>query len=420
MRLEELTGHRVGICVSGGLDSKTVAARLIEAGVDVLCFSADLAQPDETDVNDIVGRMATTGAKTEIVDCKPAMAEACYLVLKAQAMYDGGYWNTTGIARAVTVRGLLGAMRAKGCTVLSHGATGRGNDQVRFERYTNVLAPDMKVYAPWRDPGLLEQFPGRTQMVAYLRAKGIEADVGAKKRYSTDANLAGLSHEAEDLESIETPCTIVDPIMGVWPKDAPDEMERVTLTVKAGRVVAINGAAVTPYEGMIQANDIAGRNGIWMKNALENRVVGTKSRGVYEAPGMELLGFAIRAVYQATIDRRSLRLFKQMSDLVANQIYDGRLFDPVTQAALAAIDSLAARAHGTVEVGMYKGNLMFLAMRDVPHSLYNEADSSMEASDGLNPASSQGFLEVQSVEAITMARAGQIVDLLGVALDASK
>lgn len=416
MRLEDLNGQRVGICVSGGLDSKTVAKRLIEAGVDVLCFSADLAQPDETDVNDIIERMAGTGAQTEIVDCKPAMAEACYLVLKAQAMYDGGYWNTTGIARAVTVRGLLGAMRAKGCTVLSHGATGRGNDQVRFERYTNVLAPDMKVYAPWRDPGLLEQFPGRTQMVAYLRAKGVEADVGEKKRYSTDANLAGLSHEAEDLESIETPCTIVDPIMGVWPKDAPDAMESVTITVKAGRVVAINGVAVTPYEGMLQANDIAGRNGIWMKNALENRVVGTKSRGVYEAPGMELLGFAIRAVYQATIDRRSLRLFKQMSDLVANQIYDGRLFDPVTQAALAAIDSLAARAHGTVDVGMYKGNLMFLAMRDVPHSLYNEADSSMEASDGLNPASSQGFLEVQSVEAISMARAGQIVDLLGEAL----
>lgn len=420
MRLDDLKGHRVGICVSGGLDSKTVATRLLEAGVDIHCFSADLAQPDEADINDIIAKMAGTGAKTTIVDCKPAMAEACFLVLKAQAMYDGGYWNTTGIARAVTVRGLLGAMREEGCTVLSHGATGRGNDQVRFERYTNVLAPDMKVYAPWRDPGLLKQFPGRTQMVAYLRAKGVEADVGGKKRYSTDANLAGLSHEAEDLESIETACTIVDPIMGVWPKDAPDEMEKVTLKIESGRVVAINGQAVTPFEAMTQANDIAGRNGVWMKNALENRIVGTKSRGVYEAPGMELLGFAIRSVYQATIDRRSLRLFNQMSDLIANQIYDGRLFDPVTQAAFAAIDTLAARAHGTVEVGMYKGNLMFLAMRDVPHSLYNEADSSMEESDGLNPASSQGFLEVASVEALSMAKAGQIVDLLGIALGTAR
>ncbi|MCB9549209.1 MAG: argininosuccinate synthase [Myxococcales bacterium] len=413
MRLEELKGHRVGICVSGGLDSKTVTRRLLEAGVDVLTFTADLAQPDETDIQDVARRMAATGTETVIVDCKEAMAEACYLVLKAQAMYDGGYWNTTGIARAVTVRGLLGAMRERGCTVLSHGATGRGNDQVRFERYTNVLAPGMKVYAPWRDPGLLGQFPGRKQMAEYLQAQGVEAEVGPKKRYSTDANLAGLSHEAEDLEHLTTACLIVDPIMGVWPKDAPDAIEEVTLRVEAGEVVAINGQALSPLEAMRLANDVAGRNGIWMKNALENRVVGTKSRGVYEAPGMELLGFAVRAVYQATIDRRSQRLFNQLSDLVANQIYDGRLFDPVTQAALAGIDSLAARAHGTVKVGMYKGNLYFLSLTDVPHSLYNEADSSMEASEGLNPASSQGFLEVQSVEALTMAKAGQIVDVLG-------
>lgn len=412
MRLEDLKGHRVGICVSGGLDSKTVTTRMREAGVDVITFTADLAQPDETDINDVARKMAPTGAETVIVDCKDAMAEACFLVLKAQATYDGGYWNTTGIARAVTVRGLLGAMQARGCTVLSHGATGRGNDQVRFERYTNVLAPKMKVFAPWRDPGLLVEFPGRKQMAEYLRAKGIEADVGPKKRYSTDANLCGLSHEAEDLESLDTPVTIVEPIMGVWPMQAPDLIEEITIRVEGGEVVAIDGVAVTPLEAMQQANLRAGRNGIWMKNALENRVVGTKSRGVYEAPGMELLGFAIRSVYQATIDRRSLRLFQQLSDLIANQIYDGRLFDPVTQAALDGIDSMAVRAHGTVKIGMYKGNLFFLSMTDVPHSLYNMADSSMEESAGLNPVSSQGFLEVQSVEALSMARAGQIRDVL--------
>ncbi len=412
MRLDELKGHRVGICVSGGLDSKTVATRLLEAGVDIHGFTADLAQPDETDVNDIIARMATTGADTTVVDLKDDMADACFLVLKAQATYNGGYWNTTGIARAVTVRGLLGAMRERDCTVLSHGATGRGNDQIRFERYTNVLAPEMQVYAPWRDPGLLEQFPGRKEMAAYLRAKGIEADVGATKRYSTDANLAGLSHEAEDLEHLTTPCNIVDPIMGVWPQDAPDAIETVTLRVEAGRVVAINGEDVTPLQAMQRANDIAGRNGIWMKNALENRVVGTKSRGVYEAPGMELLGFAIRSVYQATIDRRSGDLFAHLSQLVSDQIYDGRLFDPSTQAALAGIDYLAQFASGTVGVGLYKGNLYFQSLTDVAHSLYNEEDSSMEASDGLNPASSQGFLEVQSVEAIAMARAGQIKDRL--------
>ncbi|MBV70944.1 MAG: argininosuccinate synthase [Myxococcales bacterium] len=408
MKIQNLKNQRIGICVSGGLDSKTVTTRLREAGLDVLCFSADLGQPDEENINDIITKMAPCGAETTIVDLKSEMAEACFLVLKAQATYDGGYWNTTGIARAVTVTGLIGAMRARGCTVLSHGATGRGNDQVRFERYTNVLAPKMGVYAPWRDEELLEQFPGRKEMAEYLRTQGIEADTGPKKRYSTDANLAGLSHEAEDLEELDTPCLIVDPIMGVWPQDAPDKIESVRIEIKSGRCVSINGEAVNPLQAMEQSNQIAGRNGIWMKNALENRIIGTKSRGVYEAPGMELLGFALKAVYQATMDRRAAALFESLSRLVAQQIYDGRLYDPATQAALTAIDSLAQYATGTVTVGMYKGNLYFESLSDCPHSLYNPADSSMEASDGLNPHSSQGYLEVQAVEALVMANSGQI------------
>ncbi len=408
MRLEQLKGEKIGICVSGGLDSKTVTSRLKQAGLDVICFTADLAQPDETDVQDIVRKMSPTGAETFIVDLKDDMAEAAYDVIRYQATYDGGYWNTTGIARMVTVRGLLSEMQAKGCTVLAHGATGRGNDQLRFERYTNVLAPQMKVYAPWRDPQLLEEFPGRKEMAAYLRERGIEADVGPKKRYSTDANLAGLSHEAEDLESLQTPARIVEPIMGVWPERAPDQVESVKLRFEQGRCVAINGSKGSPLQLMLQANQIAGRNGIWMKNALENRVIGTKSRGVYEAPGMELLGVGLATVYQATLDRRASALFASLSQLIADQIYDGRYFDPATRAAQAAIDVFADKATGTVELGMYKGNLFFQSLGECPHSLYNEADSSMEASDGLNPASSQGYVEVQSVEAKAMAFAKQI------------
>ncbi|MEM1023517.1 MAG: argininosuccinate synthase [Myxococcota bacterium] len=411
MRLEELRGERVGICVSGGLDSKTVTTRLREAGVEVLCFTADLAQPDEEDISGVVEKMRPTGAETYVVDLKEAMAEACFTVLRAQATYDGGYWNTTGIARAVTVGGLLPEMRARGCTVLAHGATGRGNDQLRFERYTNVLQPDMRVYAPWRDPELLEQFPGRKQMAAYLEAKGIEASVGPRKRYSTDANLAGLSHEAEDLEELDTSCLIVEPIMGVWPQEAPDEIETVELRFVEGRCVAINGQSMSPLALMLKANEVAGRNGIWMKNALESRVIGTKSRGVYEAPGMELLGFGLTAVYQAVMDRRASRLFQQLSAYVADQIYDARYFDPANRAALAAIEVLSKHATGTVRVGLYKGNLYFQSLADLPHSIYNAEDSSMEASAGLNPSSSQGYVEVQSVEALALARAGQIEGL---------
>jgi argininosuccinate synthase len=410
MRLEDLREQKIGICVSGGLDSKTVTTRLREAGLDVVCFSADLAQPDEDDIQAIVERMAATGAETHIVDLRSEMAEACFTMLRAQSRYDGGYWNTTGMARAVTVQGLLPVLRQHGCSVLSHGATGRGNDQVRFERYTNVLAPEMLVYAPWRDPTLLEQFPGRKQMVEYLRNQGIAAEIGETKHYSTDANLAGLSHEAEDLESLMTPCTIVEPIMGVWPQDAPDRIENVKLRIERGRCVEIDDRKVTPYEAMTSANDIAGRNGIWMRNALENRIIGTKSRGVYEAPGMELLGFAIETVYQATLDRRAAELFRDLSARVADQIYDGRYFEPSTRAALRAIEALSETANGTVRLGLYKGNLYFQSLSDCPTSLYNEQDSSMEASLGLNPASSQGFLEVQSVEARALANAGQIKD----------
>ncbi len=408
MQIHELKDQKIGLCVSGGLDSRTVATRLLEDGLDVLCFSADLAQPDEADINDIVTKMATTGAKTTLVDLKDEMAEACFLVLKCLADYDGGYWNTTGIARAVTVKGLLTAMQAEGCTVLSHGATGRGNDQVRFERYTNMLAPEMKVYAPWRDPHLLEQFPGRKEMAAYLREKGLQADTGPKKLYSTDANLAGLSHEAEDLEDLDTSCEIVRPIMGVWPHEAPDEIEEVTLRIEDGRCVAINGNAVTPFEAMTLANEIAGRNGIWMRNALENRIIGTKSRGVYEAPGMELLSFGLRAVYQATMSRNSTKLFSFLSRLMADMVYDGRMYEPASRAVIAGIDALTEFAHGTVRIGLYKGNLYFRELADCPHSLYSPADASMEASDGLNPVSSQGYLEVAAVEARIMALAGQV------------
>ncbi|OVE73487.1 argininosuccinate synthase [bacterium B17] len=408
MIIEEIKNEKLGLCVSGGLDSKTVAKKLVDAGADVMCYSADLAQPDEDDISNVAAKMAPCGVETIIVDLKEQMADACITMIKAQATYDGGYWNSTGIARAVTVEGLIPVMKENGRTVLVHGATGRGNDQMRFERYTNVLAPEMKIYAPWRDPQLLQEFPGRKEMAEYLEAAGIPATVGLPKRYSTDANLAGISYEAEDLESLETPCSIVEPQMGVWPMDAPDETEEVIIKFEKGIPVEINGKAVTPLEAMTEANVIGGRNGVGMKNALENRIIGTKSRGVYESPGMELISEALLKIYQATMDKSATTLFNQLSRLVAGQVYDGRYFDPVTTAALAAIDVLAEHASGVVNVGLYKGNVLFNSLTDCPASLYNEADSSMEASDGLNPVSSQGYAEILSVEAKSLAMARQI------------
>jgi argininosuccinate synthase len=185
-------------------------------------------------------------------------------------------------------------------------------------------------------------------------------------------------------------------------------VETFRVRFEQGCAVRINGRKVSPLAAMQTANRIGGRNGVGIKNALENRIIGTKSRGVYEAPGMELLGYCLLQVYQATMDRRATELFQQLSKLVARQIYDGRLYDPVTRAAMAAIDVFAASATGTVTVGLYKGSIQFHSLKDCPASLYNPADSSMEASRGLNPRSSQGYAEVQSVEARALARAGQI------------
>jgi len=196
--------------------------------------------------------------------------------------------------------------------------------------------------------------------------------------------------------------------MGVWPMEAPDKQEEITLKFEHGRCVSVNGKALKPLEVLHEANKIAGRNGIGISQALENRIIGTKSRGVYEAPGMELLGQALKYVYQAVLDRRSTKLFEHLSSHVSDQIYDGRYFDPSTRAAINAIWQLADPATGTVKLGLYKGHILFLALTDCKQSLYFEADSSMEASEGLNPVSSQGYLEVGAVEAKSMAKAGLI------------
>ncbi len=407
MKLSNLKGKTVGVCVSGGLDSKTVTKRLMKEDINVICFSADLAQPDEDDIKNVIRKMEPCGAETVLVDLKTEMAEACFAAIKANATYDGGYWNTTGIARAVTVQGLVKAMKARDVNILAHGATGRGNDQMRFERYTRSLAPEMEVYAPWRDADLLEQFPGRSEMADYLAQFDIPAVIGMKKKYSTDANLAGLSHEAEDLESLETSMLIVEPTMGVWPQDAPDAIEEVTIDYVAGDAVAFNGETLNPFDMMTLANTVGGRNGIGMSNALENRIIGTKSRGVYEAPGMELLSQGLQNILQATLDRRATALYDSLSKTISDQFYDGRGFDIATKAAVEGVNVLTASATGSVKLGLYKGNVFFLSMGNIDASLYNEEDSSMEASDGLNPESSQGYADILSVEACALAKAGQ-------------
>ncbi|MCZ6680074.1 MAG: argininosuccinate synthase [Candidatus Poribacteria bacterium] len=409
MTIDQLKGKTVGAAVSGGLDSCTITRWFVDNGVNVVCFTADLGQPDERNIDEICERMlACGGQEAVLVDAKDELAMAGIKVIQCQAKYEGGYWNTTGIARHITVKALIPEMEKRGISILSHGCTGRGNDQVRFQLATNMLNPKFEVYAPWRDAAFLERFGGRKEMIDFCQERGLPITATHEKPYSTDANLLGLTHEAGRLESLKTPAGFITPGMGVHPKDAPDEVEYFTVTFARGIPVELNGSPVIPHQALMEANRIAGRNGVGIGiHTVENRFVGIKSRGVYESPGMELLGRCYEYLLQLILDRRARRVFEHVSGVVAEQIYQGYWFDPATQSLLASIEPFTRLASGDITVALYKGNVAFHAAGGVPHSLYSEETASMEAVGDFNHADSEGFLSVLGVSARALATAGQ-------------
>jgi argininosuccinate synthase len=410
MNASQFKGQTIAFAASGGLDSCTVTQWLTDLGVKVACFTADLAQPDEPDFDDVRKRMLASGAVEYVrVPLHDAIAEAGLMVIQAQACYEGRYWNTTGIARHVLVAGMVPEMRKRGLKILSHGATGRGNDQVRFQLCTNMLAPDFSVYAPWRDPEFLARFRGRKEMIEYCLSKNIPIKASLSSPYSTDANLLGLTHEAGKLEHLDTPPGFITPGMGVHAHDAPNSPEKVTVRFEQGRPMKINDEIVTAYQAITKANQIGGRHGIGIAyHLVENRFVGIKSRGVYEAPGMELLGTCYGFLLQLILDRRARELFDQLSLLTAKQIYQGYGFDFCSRMIREALRPLTELVTGTVVVTLHKGQVIFDSVADVPHSLYSEANASMEAIGEFDHADSEGFLRVLQVSAKALAAAGQI------------
>ena len=409
MTVDQLKGKTVGAAVSGGLDSCTITRWLVDNGVNVVCFTADLGQPDEENMDEICERMLACGAQEAvIVDATDELAMAGIKVIQSQAKYEGGYWNTTGIARHITVEALLPEMEKRNINILSHGCTGRGNDQVRFQIATNMLNPDFEVYAPWRDPAFLEHFGGRKEMIDFCNAHNLPIRATHEKPYSTDANMLGLTHEAGRLESLKTPAGFITPGMGVHPKNAPDDAEHFTVTFDRGIPLEVNGSPVIPFQALAEANRIAGRNGVGIGiHTVENRFVGIKSRGVYESPGMELLGRCYEFLLQLILDRRARRVFEQVSVVVAEQIYQGYWFDTATQSMLASIEPFTRMASGDITVALYKGNIAFHSAGGVMHSLYSEETSSMEAIGDFNHADSEGFLAVLGVSAKALSAAGQ-------------
>jgi len=398
-----------GGAVSGGLDSCTVTHWLSSNGIKVQCYTVDLGQPDEDNLNVVSNRMMACGAEQAyILDGKEALAEAGLKVIQAQARYEGGYWNTTGIARPITVSSILDKFMENDVNILFHGATGRGNDQVRFQLASNMLNSDVAVYAPWRDQEFLESFPGRAQMIEYCEAQNLPIKPARESRYSTDANFLGLTHEAGDLEDLTISPDFVSPEMGVWPWDAPDTPEYVTVEWKHGIPVSINGKAMNLTDIFTKGNSVAGRHGIGIgTHVIENRFVGIKSRGIYESPGIELLGQSYEYLLQFILDRRARKFFNNISSLISTQIYEGYWFDLATASALSALDKISKLATGKIQVKLYKGSIFFETADDspeaMPHSLYTD-DGSMEALGGYDHKDAEGFLNVLGVSAKNVGR----------------
>ncbi|MEE2873099.1 MAG: argininosuccinate synthase [Candidatus Latescibacterota bacterium] len=409
MELADLKGQKIMLAVSGGLDSCTITHWLVEQGVEVVAYTADLGQPDEKNIEDVRDRMLACGASKMILeDLIDPICRVGLQLVQSQARYEGGYWNTTGIARHVTVAGMLPHMQERGIHIMGHGATGRGNDQVRFQLAAQMLSPQIEVYAPWRDPAFLASFGGRKEMIDYCQGHGLPITATHDKPYSTDANILGLTHEAGQLEDLTTSVALIEPGMGTFPQSAPDTAEVFTVRFEKGDPVSINGEAISPRQAIEQSNTIGGRHGIGIGlHAVENRFVGIKSRGVYEAPALELLGQCYEYLLQLVLDRRARKIFSPISAFISEQIYQGYWFDTATQASWKLIEHLNGLATGTISVSLYKGQVAFHAANDIPHSLYSEDTASMEDIGDFDHKDSEGFLGVLGVSARALNQAGQ-------------
>jgi argininosuccinate synthase len=347
--------------------------------------------------------LACGASDAKIVDGQEALALAGLKVIQSQAKYEGGYWNTTGIARPVTVEKILCEFNKEEIGILFHGATGRGNDQVRFQLATNMIDPEIHVYAPWRDQEFLDMFPGRQEMIEYCESQSLPIRSAQDSRYSTDANFLGLTHEAGDLEDVTISPDFVEPGMGVWPWDSPDIPEYITLKWLQGVPVEVGGESLPLVAVFKRCNEISGRHGIGIgTHVIENRFVGIKSRGIYESPGMELLGKSYEFLLQFILDRRAREYYEDISTLISRQIYQGYWLDSATAAAIAALKVFSDMATGTIQVKLYKGNIFFEMADDtpsaMPNSLYTD-DGSMEAEGTYDHKDAEGFLNVLGVSA---------------------
>ncbi len=396
----------VVLAYSGGLDTSVILCWLQDEGYDVHAVYVDLGQPCE-DREAILKKAHDCGAKSaRIVDAREELCrDFAFPVVQWQARYELSYLLGTSIARPLISKICLQAARDVGATAYVHGATGKGNDQCRFQLAAEALEPHVKLIAPWRIEAFRTLFPGRKEMIAYCAAKSIPVKASVSKPYSSDENCLHISYEAGQLEDpMVNGCALVEFGMTVSPQAAPDKIESLSIGFESGVAVTLNGKKKTPLEMVLELNTIAGRNGIGRIDMIENRFVGMKSRGVYEAPGITTLYAAHQAVEQLTLDRDLVHLRDRMAPEVAEMVYYGHWYCAKMDALMAFIRETQKPVTGEVKLELYKGNIV-IAGRSSHNSLYDEAVATMEAGGSYNQTDAEGFLRIMGLPGRVQGRA---------------
>ncbi|MBO7521158.1 MAG: argininosuccinate synthase [Opitutales bacterium] len=393
---------KVVLAYSGGLDTSVLVRWIKDRfNAEVITFAADVGQEEE--LNGLAEKAKATGASAHYtVDLREEFArDFIFPMIRANALYEGQYYLGTSIARPLIAKAHVEVARAENATHLAHGATGKGNDQCRFEISYAALAPDLQVIAPWRMEDFRKAFPGRSEMIEYCRKNGINVLASAKKPYSMDRNMLHISYEAGILEDPWFDPTVAENKdmfrLTADPVDAPNEPEYIELDFENGDCVAVNGEKMTPAAIMKTLNKLAGKHGIGRVDLVEHRFVGMKSRGVYDTPGGTILMFAHRQVETLTMDRDLMHLRDSLMPKYAELIYNGFWFAPEREALQAFIDKSQEHVTGTVRVKLYKGNTICVG-RKSPYSLYDENIASMEGvKSDYNPDDATGFIRLSSL-----------------------
>ncbi len=386
------------LAYSGGLDTSVILGWLQDQGYDVHAVYVDLGQPCE-DREATLQKARDCGAvSSRIVDVREELCrDFAFPVLAWQAKYESIYLLGTSIARPLISKVCLEVAREVGATAYAHGATGKGNDQCRFQLAAEALNPQVEMIAPWRIKAFRDAFPGRTELIAYCKEKNIPVKASTSKPYSSDENVLHISYEAGSLEELDVNgVETVDFGMGVSPQQAPDQVEEVTIGIEAGVPVSLNGQTVSALEMVEQLNTIGGRNGVGRIDMIENRFVGMKSRGVYESPGMTVLYDALMYIEQLTMDRDLLHLRDRLAPEVAEMVYYGFWYTPKMDALMAFIREAQQPVTGEVTLQLYKGNIM-VSKRSSPNSLYDAEIATMEGGGSYNQDDAEGFLRIQGL-----------------------